>query len=76
MTARTPGYDSIAYPQGQLEAASLKPGKVVRNTGNIEEAMGSADNILEASYYLPHLAQAPQWNRWSPLPVSRTRCLA
>jgi isoquinoline 1-oxidoreductase beta subunit len=51
-------YDSIAYRK-ELEAASLKPGKVVRNTGNIEEAMGSADSTLEASYYLPHLTQAP-----------------
>ncbi|WP_338922110.1 xanthine dehydrogenase family protein molybdopterin-binding subunit [Pseudomonas silesiensis] len=51
-------YDSIAYRK-ELESASLKSGKVVRNTGNIEEAMGSADSHLEASYYLPHLTQAP-----------------
>ncbi|MGE8151061.1 molybdopterin cofactor-binding domain-containing protein [Pseudomonas vancouverensis] len=51
-------YDSIAYRK-ELEAASLKPGKVVRNTGNIDEAMGSADSTLEASYYLPHLSQSP-----------------
>ncbi|WP_198919950.1 xanthine dehydrogenase family protein molybdopterin-binding subunit [Pseudomonas chlororaphis] len=52
------GYDSIAYRK-ELEAAALKPGKVVRSTGNIDEAMSSADSSLEASYYLPHLAQAP-----------------
>ncbi|WPN48476.1 xanthine dehydrogenase family protein molybdopterin-binding subunit [Pseudomonas sp. P8_241] len=51
-------YDSIAYRK-ELEAASLKPGKVVRNTGNIDEAMSSADSRLEASYYLPHLSQSP-----------------
>ncbi|MFL8987061.1 xanthine dehydrogenase family protein molybdopterin-binding subunit [Pseudomonas sp. QLc11A] len=51
-------YDSIAYRK-ELEAASLKPGKVVRNTGNIDEAMSSADSTLEASYYLPHLSQSP-----------------
>ncbi|MHC8365874.1 xanthine dehydrogenase family protein molybdopterin-binding subunit [Pseudomonas sp. ZT5P21] len=51
-------YDSIAYRK-EIEAASLKPGKVVRNTGNIDEAMGSAASTLEASYYLPHLTQAP-----------------
>ena len=51
-------YDSIAYRK-EIEAASLKPGKVVRNTGNIDQAMGSADSTLEASYYLPHLTQAP-----------------
>ncbi|MGE1175665.1 xanthine dehydrogenase family protein molybdopterin-binding subunit [Pseudomonas sp. BW7P1] len=51
-------YDSIAYRK-ELEAASLKPGKVVRNTGDIDKAIGSAASTLEASYYLPHLAQAP-----------------
>ncbi|CAG8871956.1 xanthine dehydrogenase family protein molybdopterin-binding subunit [Pseudomonas fluorescens] len=51
-------YDSIAYRK-ELEAASLKPGKVVRNTGNLEKAMDSADSTLEASYYLPHLSQSP-----------------
>ncbi|MCW8276672.1 xanthine dehydrogenase family protein molybdopterin-binding subunit [Pseudomonas sp. PCH199] len=51
-------YDSIAYRK-ELEAASLKPGKVVRNTGDIDEAMSSADSTLEASYYLPHLSQSP-----------------
>lgn len=52
------GYDSIAYRK-ELEAASLKPGKVVRSTGNIDEALNAADSSLEASYYLPHLAQSP-----------------
>ncbi|WP_413704191.1 molybdopterin cofactor-binding domain-containing protein [Pseudomonas sp. Pseusp16] len=51
-------YDSIAYRK-ELETASLKPGKVVRNTGNLDEAMTSADSTLEASYYLPHLSQSP-----------------
>ncbi|MNS15673.1 Isoquinoline 1-oxidoreductase subunit beta [compost metagenome] len=51
-------YDSIAYRK-ELEAASLKPGKVVRNTGNIDEVMSGADSTLEASYYLPHLSQSP-----------------
>ncbi|MDD1141167.1 xanthine dehydrogenase family protein molybdopterin-binding subunit [Pseudomonas sp. TNT2022 ID233] len=51
-------YDSVAYRK-EIEAASLKPGKVVRNTGDIDKAIGSAASTLEASYYLPHLAQAP-----------------
>ncbi|VVM61555.1 Isoquinoline 1-oxidoreductase subunit beta [Pseudomonas fluorescens] len=51
-------YDSVAYRK-ELEASSLKPGKVVRNTGSIDAAMNDADSTLEASYYLPHLAQAP-----------------
>ncbi|WP_339545018.1 xanthine dehydrogenase family protein molybdopterin-binding subunit [Pseudomonas sp. RA_35y_Pfl2_P32] len=51
-------YDSIAYRK-VLEAAALKPGKMVRSTGNIDEALNSADSSLEAAYYLPHLAQSP-----------------
>ena len=51
-------YNSIAYRE-ELEAAARKPGKVVRNTGSIDEALSTADSSLEASYYLPHLAQSP-----------------
>ncbi|MGZ0701972.1 molybdopterin cofactor-binding domain-containing protein [Pseudomonas piscis] len=52
------GYNSVEYRK-ELEAAAHKPGKVVRNTGSLEEALGRADESLEATYYLPHLAQAP-----------------
>ena len=52
------GYNSTAYRQ-ELEAAARQPGKVVRNSGDIEQAMASADSSLEAAYYLPHLAQSP-----------------
>ncbi|UZE22250.1 xanthine dehydrogenase family protein molybdopterin-binding subunit [Pseudomonas sp. B21-056] len=52
------GYDSIAYRK-DLEAAALKPGKVLRNTGDIDAALAKADSTLEASYYLPHLSQSP-----------------
>ncbi|WP_377707471.1 molybdopterin cofactor-binding domain-containing protein [Pseudomonas protegens] len=52
------GYDSIEYRK-QLEAAARQPGKVVRSTGNLDEALKDAESSLEASYYLPHLAQAP-----------------
>ncbi|MFK3794174.1 molybdopterin cofactor-binding domain-containing protein [Pseudomonas piscis] len=52
------GYNSIDYRK-ELEAAAHQPGKVVRSTGNLEQALESADGSLEATYYLPHLAQAP-----------------
>ncbi|UMZ13839.1 xanthine dehydrogenase family protein molybdopterin-binding subunit [Pseudomonas sp. MPFS] len=51
-------YNSIEYRK-ELEAAAQKPGKVVRSTGDIDGALGGADSSLEATYYLPHLAQAP-----------------
>ncbi|EJL03860.1 MULTISPECIES: xanthine dehydrogenase family protein molybdopterin-binding subunit [Pseudomonas] len=52
------GYDSIAYRK-ELEAAALKPGKVLRNTGDLDDALAKADSSLEATYYLPHLSQSP-----------------
>lgn len=52
------GYNSVEYRK-ELEAAAQKPGKVVRSTGNLDEALSGADSSLEATYYLPHLAQAP-----------------
>ncbi|MGN8343765.1 molybdopterin cofactor-binding domain-containing protein [Pseudomonas sp. SMV71] len=52
------GYDSVAYRK-ELEAAALKPGKVVRSAGNLDDALSKADSTLEATYYLPHLSQSP-----------------
>jgi isoquinoline 1-oxidoreductase beta subunit len=48
-------YDSKAY-RAQLEEAVRKPGKVVRNDGDVEEALKSADKVIVGEYYLPHLA--------------------
>jgi len=52
------GYDSVAYRK-ELEAAARKPGKVLRSTGDLDDALAKADSTLEASYYLPHLSQSP-----------------
>lgn len=51
-------YNSIDYRK-ELEAATLDPGKVVRNNGDISQAMTDAYASLDASYYLPHLSQSP-----------------
>ncbi len=51
-------YDSTAYRK-TLEEASQQPGKIIRNSGNIDAAFKKADKKIEATYYLPHLAQAP-----------------
>lgn len=51
-------YDSVAYRK-TLEEAAAKPGLVVRNDGNVDEALKAAANRFEATYYIPHLAQAP-----------------
>jgi len=41
-----------------LEEAARKPGKVVRNDGNVEAGMAGAVRRLDAEYYVPHLAHA------------------
>lgn len=51
-------YDSAMY-KAELEAAARKPGKVVRNEGDVDAALQGAIKRLEAEYYAPHLAQAP-----------------
>ncbi|WP_407522297.1 xanthine dehydrogenase family protein molybdopterin-binding subunit [Methylobacterium oryzisoli] len=51
-------YDSDAY-RAQLEEAARKPGKVVRQEGDVDAAMKGAAKRVEAEYYIPHLVQAP-----------------
>jgi isoquinoline 1-oxidoreductase beta subunit len=48
-------YDSTAF-KATLEEAARKPGKVVRNEGDVDGAMASAARRLDAEYYVPHLA--------------------
>src|SRR5450755_2577284 len=50
-------YDSKAY-RAELEEAARKPGLVVRDDGDIEAALKSADKVVVGEYYLPHLAHA------------------
>src|SRR6185437_2483169 len=50
-------YDSEQYKK-ELLATAQKPGKVVRNVGNVEAAFSSAASTHEASYYVPLLAHA------------------
>jgi len=52
------GYDSAQYRKA-LEAAAGKPAKVVRNNGDANGALAKAARRIQASYYIPHLAQAP-----------------
>ncbi|MCU1336443.1 MAG: aerobic-type carbon monoxide dehydrogenase, large subunit-like protein [Bryobacterales bacterium] len=50
-------YTSSEYKQ-QLQATARKPGKVVRNVGDVDKGFAAATKILEADYYVPHLAHA------------------
>ncbi len=51
-------YDSVAFKK-TLEESARKPGKVVRDNGNVDTAMASAAKKIGAEYYIPHLAHAP-----------------
>jgi len=50
-------YNSAAYRK-TIEATSQKPGKVVRNIGDVDAAFAKGGKIIEAEYYAPHLAHA------------------
>jgi isoquinoline 1-oxidoreductase beta subunit len=50
-------YDSDQYKKELLETAK-KPGKVVRNVGDVDAAFARGSKIVEASYYVPLLAHA------------------
>jgi isoquinoline 1-oxidoreductase subunit beta len=50
-------YDSAAY-RAELERAVRKPGKVLREVGNFDDALSKAKRVVEAEYYLPHVAHA------------------
>ena len=51
-------YRSEAYRQA-LEQAAQSPGKVVRQSGDVDAALSSAHRRVAATYYMPHMAQAP-----------------
>jgi isoquinoline 1-oxidoreductase beta subunit len=50
-------YDSDAY-RAALQESAHKPGKVVRESGNIDTALKAAAKTMEAEYYIPHIAHA------------------
>lgn len=50
-------YDSAEYKK-ELQAIVRKPGKVARNLGDVEAAFAQGGRIIEAEYYVPHLAHA------------------
>ncbi len=48
-------WNSDAYRK-ELEATARKPGKVVRENGNVDEAFAKGGKVVEAEYYAPMLA--------------------
>jgi isoquinoline 1-oxidoreductase beta subunit len=50
-------FDSTAY-KALLEEQVRKPGKLERNEGDVDTALGKAAKVITAEYYSPHLAHA------------------
>jgi isoquinoline 1-oxidoreductase subunit beta len=50
-------YDSDKY-RATMQEAAHKAGKVVRESGDVDLAFKSAAKLVEAEYYLPHIAHA------------------
>ena len=50
-------YNSEQFKK-ELQATARKPGKAARNQGDVDAAFAQGGNILEAEYYVPHLAHA------------------
>jgi isoquinoline 1-oxidoreductase beta subunit len=50
-------YSTDAY-RAEMEATAKKPGKVVREEGDVDAAMKKAVKRIEADYYIPHHAHA------------------
>ncbi|QSP93994.1 xanthine dehydrogenase family protein molybdopterin-binding subunit [Marinobacter salinisoli] len=51
-------YTSTVFRE-RLEKQARSAGKVVREEGNFEQAIAEAKQRISATYYMPHLAQAP-----------------
>ena len=51
-------YNSPEY-RNTLEQSATYPGKEIRNYGDVTPAFASAEQTLEATYYVPMLAHAP-----------------
>jgi isoquinoline 1-oxidoreductase subunit beta len=51
-------YDSDRY-RATLSDSVHAPGKLARNTGDVDTAMSKAARVIEAEYHVPHLAHVP-----------------
>ena len=68
-------YSSDSY-RSELEAAARKPGKVVREQGDVTPAMAKAAKRLEAEYYIPHLAHSTMEPPAALVRISGGKCEA
>lgn len=57
-TSSHSSYTSDPYKK-ELQETARKPGKVIREIGNVDETFSKGGKIIEAEYYAPLLAHAP-----------------
>jgi isoquinoline 1-oxidoreductase beta subunit len=69
------GYDSEAF-KATLEEKARKPGKVVRNEGDLDGVMASAARRLDAEYYIPHHAHATMEPPAATARIAQGKCEA
>ncbi len=50
-------YNSVAYSK-EMAATAAKPGKVIRNQGDLDAAFANAKEVFTADYHSQHLVQA------------------
>ena len=51
-------HDSSTY-NGELVVAARTGGHVIRDRGNVDEAMGAAARVMEAEYFVPYFIHTP-----------------
>ena len=51
-------HDTTSY-RSELEATAKKPGRVVRNQGDVDRALESATHRVSADYFVPYYAHSP-----------------
>jgi isoquinoline 1-oxidoreductase beta subunit len=66
-------YDSAAY-RTELEATARRPGRVVRQHGDVDAALNGAARRVAADYYVPHLAHATMEPLSTVARVAEGRC--
>ena len=58
----------------ELENATLKPGAVAQNNGDVDKAMAGATRKIEATYHVPFLAHAAMEPMNCTVDVGKDRC--
>lgn len=67
------GYDTTAY-RAQLEATAKKPGRIMREQGDVDQAFAAAPRKVAVDYFVPHYSHAPMEPPAAIANVTGDRC--